>query len=310
MNDRVVVILTNGGVVSLEPWHDSVPGILEAWLLGQAGGAAIADVVFGACRRPGGWPRASRLRLEDTPRSSTFPARATSCATARASSSATATTRAPEVPVRYPFGHGLSYTEFEYTDLEVTQGRRGPRSDHGHQHRHARRGSEVVQLYIAPPPAARSAALAASCAPSPGSTLDAGDRSTVEFALGDRDFSDWDGDWVIDGGEHTVEIGRSASDIVLAAPVAKPRPKAKPLTLESSVAEFLAHPVTGPILERSARASGAQDAFGLVTMMPMRRLLRMPGTGGSGRQMDALVRVANNPVVRGVAALVGRRRGL
>ena len=78
--------------------------------------------------------------------------------------------------------------------------------------------------------------------------------------------------------------------------------------MESTVAEFLAHPVTGPILARGARSSGAEDAFALVTTMPMRRLLRYPGLEASQRQLRSLIRVANNPLVRGVAGLFRRDR--
>jgi beta-glucosidase len=137
--------------------------------------------------------------------------------------------------------------------------------------------------------------------------LDAGDRTTVEFELTDRDFSVWDERWIVPGGEYLVEIGRSAADIAVAAPVTKKGPKPPPLTIESTVEEFLAHPVTGSLLQRSAKASGAPDAFDLVTTMPMRRLLRYPGTGGTRKQIESLVRVANNPVVRAVAGLFRRR---
>ena len=72
-NPRTVVVLTNGGVVSLEPWHDSVPVILEAWLLGQAGGSAIADVLFGAAAPSGRLAESIPFRLEDTPSFLNFP---------------------------------------------------------------------------------------------------------------------------------------------------------------------------------------------------------------------------------------------
>jgi beta-glucosidase len=110
---------------------------------------------------------------------------------------------------------------------------------------------------------------------------------------------------VIEGGEHTIEVGRSASDIVLRGTVRMPQPKPGRLTLESSVADFLAHPVTGPILARTARQQGAEeggtDLLDMVGSMPMRRLLRYPGTEGNRVGILRLMRIANNPVVRTVA---------
>ena len=67
VNPRTVVVLTNGGVVSLEPWHDSVPAIVEAWLLGQAGGAALADVLFGRVAPSGRLAESIPLRVQTPP---------------------------------------------------------------------------------------------------------------------------------------------------------------------------------------------------------------------------------------------------
>ena len=64
---RTVVVLSNGGVVTLEPWHDRVDAIVEGWALGQAVGSALADVLTGARNPSAGSPRRSRSRSR-TPR--------------------------------------------------------------------------------------------------------------------------------------------------------------------------------------------------------------------------------------------------
>ena len=88
-NPKTVVVLSNGRVVAL-PFADRVPAILEAWLLGQAGGGATADVLFGDVNPSGKLTETIPLRLEDTPAFLNFPGKEGTCATARASSSATA----------------------------------------------------------------------------------------------------------------------------------------------------------------------------------------------------------------------------
>jgi beta-glucosidase len=300
VNDRVVVILTNGGVVSLEPWHDSVAGILETWLLGQAGGAAIADVLFGRVAPSGRLAESIPLRLEDTPSFLNFPGEGDVVRYGEGVFVGYRYYETADVRVRYPFGHGLTYTNFEYSELEVARDAVAVTVTNTG----TRKGSEVAQLYIGAPAGPlrtpRRELRAFSRV-----TLDAGESIRVEFALGDRSYSHWQGGWVIAGGDHTIEVGRSASDIALSGTVRMPHAKPGPLTLESSVSDFLAHPVTGPILLRTAQKQGAEEGgtalFDMVGSMPMRRLLRYPGTEDSRAGILRLMRLANNPVVRTVA---------
>jgi beta-glucosidase len=110
-----------------------------------------------------------------------------------------------------------------------------------------------------------------------------------------------------------VQIGRSAHDIVLRATIRRTSTRpSHPLTLESPVSAWLAHPVTGPLLRRTAAKEAAEEGgagvLEMVGSMPMRRLLRFPGVEIDRRQLDLLRRVANNPVVLGVARGVARLR--
>ena len=78
------------------------------------------------------------------------------------------------------------------------------------------------------------------------------------------------------------------------------------------VSEWLDHPVTGPLLRKSAGGDlteGGASVLDMVGSMPMRRLLRFPGVDISPTQVKLLLGAANNPVVRGVAGLVGRKKG-
>ena len=108
---RGVVVLANGGVVRVSGGGRAA-AMVEGWLLGQAGGGAIADVLFGVVNPSGRLAETVPVRLADTPSYLTFPGEFVTCGTARVCSWATGTTRRGRVA--YPFGHGLSYTTFDY----------------------------------------------------------------------------------------------------------------------------------------------------------------------------------------------------
>jgi beta-glucosidase len=219
-----------------------------------------------------------------------------------------------DVPVRYPFGHGLSYTTFEYGDIEVSKD--GLRADVTVTNTGGRAGSEVIQLYVAAPKGPVDTPVRELRAFSKV-TLEAGASARVRFRLDRRAYSYFDVDsraWVVAGGKYRLQVGRSASDIVLSTSVKLRGPKAGKLTLDSSVSDFLKHPVTGPIFTRAAAAGGVEPVEGgsnvldMVSSMPMRRLMRFPGVGDSFAKIGVLIKLANLPVVHRVADWVQERK--
>lgn len=307
-NPRTVVILTNGGVVSLEPWHDSVPAIVESWLLGQAGGSALADVLFGRVAPSGRLAESIPLRLQDTPAFLNFPGDGDTVRYGEGIFVGYRYYETVDRPVRYPFGHGLTYTTFAYSDLVATpKGASVTVTNTG-----SRAGADVVQLYISAPtdgvPVPRRELRGFEKI-----SLEPSEAIRVHFELENRAFSHWDVSrkaWVVAGGRYSVEIGRSAHDIVASQTVELAPPRVGRLTLDSRVSDFLGHPVTGPILARAA--SGVDDGdnanlFEMVASMPMRRLMRFPGVGDSFKRVGVLIALANNPLVRSVASLLRRR---
>ena len=312
VNRRVVVILTNGGVVSLEPWHDSAAAIVETWLLGQAGGGAIADVVFGQANPSGRLAESIPLRLQDTPSYLNFPGDGDIVRYGEGIFVGYRYYESADVAVRYPFGHGLSYTSFEYGDLVVS--RDGLLASVTVTNTGTVAGKEVVQLYVAPPPSAvrRPARELRGFAKV---HLEAGASTRVELALTRRAYSYYDvtaSDWVVEAGDYVVQIARSAHEVLLESTVslAASRPTQK-LTVNSPVSAWLAHPVTGPLLRRFGGADSAEGGTSVLDMvgsMSMRRLMRFPDVPIKQAQITALLLAANNPVVRGVAEFVGRKR--
>ena len=311
-NPRTVVILTNGGVVSLEPWHDCAAAIVEAWLLGQAGGSALADVLFGRVAPSGRLAESIPYRLQDTPSYLNFPGENDVVRYGEGIFVGYRYYESVDLPVRYPFGHGLTYTRFEYSDLVVAPG--GTAASVTVTNTGARAGSDVVQLYVSAP----TGGIAVPRRELRGFEkveLEPGASQRVTFPLERRAYSHWDtsvSGWRVTGGDYTVAIGRSAHDMVLSATVRLRGPKPGPLTLDSRIAEFLKHPVTGPILARAAdgaasREEGGTSQLDMVGSMPMRRLMRFPGVGEELSRIGVLIALANNPLVRGVASWFRRR---
>jgi beta-glucosidase len=303
-NPRTVVILSNGGVVTLEPWHDEVPVILETWLLGQAGGAAVADVVFGRVAPSGRLAESIPFRLQDTPSYLNFPGENNVVRYGEGVFVGYRYYESADLPVRYPFGFGLGYTTFELSDLRVV----GRTATVTVTNTGQRAGRHVVQLYVSPAPSLVSRPRR-ELRGFEKVTLEPGESTEVSFELGERAFAHWDVRthvWIVPGGEYLIEVGNSAHDIVLTAPVKHRGPKPGMLTLESSVGELLAHPVTGPILSRAVRGANDQSEmhgslFDMVASVPIRRLMRFPGVGDSMKRIGLLLAVANNPVIRTVA---------
>ncbi|KXP09927.1 glycosyl hydrolase [Tsukamurella pulmonis] len=281
---RTVIVLVGGGVVELEPWHDEVDAILEAFLLGQGGGAALADLLFGLTEPSGRLAETIPHRLEETPAFGNFPGE---LGTVRYGEGLLVgyrwyTTR--RIAPRYPFGHGLGYTSFEIGDLAV----RSTDPDTATAtvrvtNTGDRAGSHVVQLYLAGGPGEvvrprRSLIAFRKIALDPGAT------TTVTFELPRRAFAYWDvrrGDWTVVPGAHRIEAGSSSASIDDGADVDLDGDAVvQRLDLESTLAEWAAHPVAG----EGFRAALAGSVGG----MPVDQLLELAGSMPLGKALDML----------------------
>jgi hypothetical protein len=289
---RTVVVLSNGGVVSLEPWHDTVDAIVEGWALGQAVGGALADVLTGAVNPSGRLAESIPLRLEDTPSFLNFPGENETVRYGEGIFVGYRYYTTTRLPVRYPFGHGLSYTAFQHSDLQVeptgsdTAVARVTVRNTG-----AIAGSDVIQLYVAP----TEAPVRRPVRELAGFTkvqLEPGQQRTIEITLDRRAFAYWDtvkDRWWVQPGTYRVELGRSADVIVLEAPLDLDgdTEMPAPLDLTSTVGEWFGHPVVGPAMmqammanatpEQLAAAENNANMLKMVESMPMGQFARFPG---------------------------------
>ena len=198
-NPNTVVVLLCGSVVEC-PWADRVRAILYMGLPGQAGGEAVADLLYGRSNPSGklaeSWPMAYR----DVPSSEIYGKTADALYQEGIYVGYRCYDKAG-VPVRWPFGYGLSYTAFAYSGLTAE----GDRVSVSVKNTGTYAGAEVVQLYIGAP----QDGLHRSLRELKGFQkvfLQPGESRTVTFSLTDRSFALWQDGWKIPGGTYTVCI--------------------------------------------------------------------------------------------------------
>jgi len=221
---RLVVVLSNGGPIEM-PWIDDVDAVLEGYLGGQAGGEAIARLLFGEANPSGKLAETFPLRLDDTPAYRYFPGSAEAVEYREGLFVGYRYYDSAHVRVLFPFGHGLSYTSFEYDDLRLS----ADHMDAGDtlsvqcsiRNAGARAGSEVAQLYVH----ARASAVYRPDQELKGFEkvrLEPGESVPVSFSLDRRSLAFFDvrsGDWQVEPGLYDIRIGSSSRDIRLAATI-------------------------------------------------------------------------------------------
>jgi len=263
-NPNTVVVLSNGGVVAL-PFADRVPAIVESWLLGQAGGSGIADVLYGAVNPSGRLAESFPYRLEDTPAFTSFPGEGQHVRYGEGIYVGYRWYDARRMDVAFPFGHGLSYTSFTYGDVSARWTDEGIAISVDVTNTGSVAGREVVQAYVSVPGssvdrAPRELKAFASVEIQPGETV------TVDLLARRRDLRYWEErveKWVLEGGDYVVEVGSSSRDLRGSATVAVTGDELViPVTRDASVGDAFAHPIAGPI----ARAEITASPFGSIMM--------------------------------------------
>ncbi|MFF5229026.1 glycoside hydrolase family 3 C-terminal domain-containing protein [Dactylosporangium sp. NPDC000521] len=244
-NPRTVVVLSNGAVLRTGPWDAAVPAIVEGWLLGQAGGGAIADVLFGRVNPSGRLTETIPLHLADHPSHLDFPGEAGHVRYGEGIHIGYRGFDARGQQVAYPFGHGLSYTTFAYGPATVTATDGGLNVRLSVTNTGDRDGREVVQAYVSLADsrvrrAPRELKAFASVAIAAGETVE------VDLPIARDDLAYWDvrlSRWVVEGGTYQVEIGASSRDLRVSATATVTGDDARvPLTGESTIAEWLSDP--------------------------------------------------------------------
>jgi beta-glucosidase len=217
---NVVVVLMNGAPVEM-PWHNQVPAILETYLGGQAGGGAVAQLLFGEVNPSGKLAETFPLRWEDHPAHAYFPGGPKTVEYRESIYVGYRYYDSADKEVLFPFGHGQSYTYFEYSDLHLSARKIWDSEELTVSmtitNTGAREGQEVVQLYLRDmeatvfrPKQELKGFAKVKLAP--------GESQVVTFKLDRRAFAFWDNelhDWQVEAGLFEVRVGASSRDIRL-----------------------------------------------------------------------------------------------
>jgi beta-glucosidase len=217
-NPRTVVVVNTGAPVDLA-WLERVPAALQLWYAGQEAGNALADVLFGDRNPSGRLPHTVPCRLEDTPAFLDWPGENGRSVYGEGLFMGYRWYDARKIEPRLPFGHGLSYSRFEWANLRASSARirAGESLELSLEvtNRGALAGQEVVQIYVrdraakvARPDKELRAFAKVELAP--------GETRTVRVTLPPRAFAFWDAgsrDWVAEPGEFELVAGASARDL-------------------------------------------------------------------------------------------------
>lgn len=209
---EIVGILSAGSAIEM-PWHNSLKAILHGYLYGQAGASAMLDLITGKANPSGRLNETYPIRYEDTPAYRNFPSTERTAEYREAIYIGYRYYDSSKVRVQYPFGFGLSYTAFDYSDLKVdAQGIKVTVTNTGSYD-----GAEVVQLYVGLP----NAIVFRPEKELKGFTkvfLKKGEGKEVAIPFDDKTFRYWNGktkQWEIEMGTYEIMVGASVSDIRL-----------------------------------------------------------------------------------------------
>ena len=239
-NPRTVVILNNGTPVTMAEWIKETPAVVEAWCPGQAGGAAIAAVLFGDANPSGKLATTLAVARSDYPDANSFPGNA---GVERYDEGIFVGYRHfdhEKIAPLFPFGFGLSYTTFDYSNAKVG----GPFETPGAgvdvsvdvKNTGAVAGDEVVQLYVhdAKPQVNKAPRELKGFA---RVSLKPGETKTAMFHLTARDLAYYDvsgKQWRADAGDYSIEIGTSSRDVRQTATLHLDKPWTSPVPLSKT----------------------------------------------------------------------------
>ena len=307
----IVVVLFNGSAVRTSTWDHAAAAVIECWLAGQATGSALADVLTGAVNPSGRLTETIPVRLQDTPSYLNFPGEQGHVRYGEGVFVGYRGFDAADLPVAYPFGHGLSYSTFRYSALNVTH---GGSLDGGDltvtvscsvTNAGERPGREVAQLYVGDPDA--------SVARPPRElkrfhklNLAGGETKQVTFTLNARDLSYWSParrEWTVEPGLFELAVGASSRDLRLTHTITVSGTPPRPLlTGMSTLEEWLDDPSGGPALRHEigtdpdgqpAGILGNDELIKIIGNFTLHTLAAFPGLGITHEVLAKLITPAS-----------------
>lgn len=223
VNPRTIVVLMGGGAIDMSQWVDQTPAIIQAWYAGMEGGNALAKIIFGAINPSGKLPMTFPKKLEDHPahKLGEYPG---DTSTVHYFDDIYVGYRyfdTWKVEPQFAFGHGLSYTQFEYSNFKLTANGKGATINFTIKNTGKVAGAEVAQVYVKPE---------RSLLPRPEKELKGFDKvflqpgqsKNVIISLDENAFqyfNDIENKWVMEKGTYAIMVGSSSRLIRFTAKV-------------------------------------------------------------------------------------------
>jgi beta-glucosidase len=225
-NPHTVVVLNTGDPVTMTKWIDKTPALLDMWYGGQEGGHALASILFGDANPSGKLPVTLPKKYEDNPAAANYPGKDLEVNYAEGIYVGYRYYDTKNVEPQFPFGFGLSYTKFEYSDLKLQQTENfgknfAPRYTVNVRNVGTRAGAEVVEFYIHDGHA-KIDRPEHELKGFERVDLEPGQTKTVEFKLNREALSYWNPAtkaWQADPGTFEIQVGSSSRDIRLKVPL-------------------------------------------------------------------------------------------
>ncbi len=252
---NIVVVLINGSAIEM-PWINQVKGILEAYLGGQAMAGAIADIVFGDCNPSGKIAETFPEKISQTPCYINFPGDHEKVEYREGIFVGYRYYDKANIEPLFPFGHGLSYTTFEYSDIKLDKKEMLDTEeitvDIKIKNTGKRAGKEIVQLYVKD----LESSVIRPVKELKGFgkiELEAGEEKLVTFTLGKRAFAYYNielKDWHVESGDFEILVGKSSRDILHSEKihVTSTVKLKKKYTLDSTIADIKEEPAAANLV--------------------------------------------------------------
>lgn len=218
-NPKTIVVLYNGTPITMSEWFDNVPGLIETFYPGQEGGNALADIIFGDVNPSGKLPITFAKQWEDSPAYTTYPGKKEEVYYEEGIFVGYRHFDKNYIEPLFPFGFGLSYTTFKYSNLKISS----KEITHNDtltvmvsiKNSGNKLGDEVVQLYLRDVEATVDREVK-SLKGFKRVSLNPGESKTVAFKLNESDlsfYSEKEKRWIAEPGKFKLLVGSSSRDI-------------------------------------------------------------------------------------------------
>jgi beta-glucosidase len=308
---NIIVVLSNGSPVIISPWYNYADAILETWLTGQAAGGAVADVLFGIENPSGKLAATFPIKLSDNPTYLDYVDQEENLQYKEGIFVGYRYYDKKNIEVAFPFGFGLSYTTFKYSDLKLSKDiiKENETLEVKFKIKNIGEyfGKEIVQVYVKKfisiiPIAERELKAFAKVSLFPGQ------EKELSFILNSRDFSYYDisqKDWIVDSGVVQILIGKSSRDICLAKKIYMKSSYIRKFKYmrETFIGEFLKNPkgkefltpVINELAQLAATDKKLQEIFiGFLKDNPIEKLPVISKGKFTEKMLTELLKLVNN----------------